>query len=112
MIAVVNSYFFELNSVKYQIELTIENFRGTTIGMDNNKMEGIFDKIYTPKQIAARGIISLVTQWRERERGRLNFFQIGRKILYSEIHIEDFLALCEKDGRNKNKKGGHDNADR
>ncbi len=73
--------------------------------MDSNKTEIILDKIYTPKEIAARGIISLVTQWRERARGRLKFFQIGRKILYSDIHITDFLALCEKDGRNKNEKG-------
>lgn len=69
----------------------------------DNKTEIMLEKIYTPKQIAARGIISLVTQWRERERGRLKFFQIGRKILYSDIHIADFLALCEQDGQNNSR---------
>lgn len=57
----------------------------------------LIDQLYTPKDLAKRGIMSLVTQWKERERGRLKFYQMGRKILYSEAHIKDFLDKCERD---------------
>lgn len=55
----------------------------------------LLDKLFTPKQIADRGILSLVTQWKEREKGRLKFYRIGRKILYSEAHVNGYLAQCE-----------------
>ena len=59
--------------------------------------ENLLDKLYTPKQIAERGILSLVTQWKERNNGRLKYYQMGRKILYSESHISDYLGLCESE---------------
>jgi hypothetical protein len=62
--------------------------------------DNLLDKLYTPKQIAERGILSLVTQWKERNNGRLKFYQIGRKILYSEAHISEYLSLCESELRN------------
>ena len=62
--------------------------------------ENLLDKLYTPKQIAERGILSLVTQWKERNSGRLKFYQMGRKILYSETHISDYLGLCESELQN------------
>lgn len=65
--------------------------------------ENLLDKLYTPRQIDERRILSLVMQWKERERGRLKFYQIGRKILYSEKHIFDYLALCESESQNKAK---------
>lgn len=61
----------------------------------NQKQANLLDTLYTPKQVAERGILSLVTQWKERENGRLKFCRSGRKILYSEQHISDYLALCE-----------------
>jgi hypothetical protein len=56
------------------------------------------DGLSTPKQIADRGILSLVAQWKERKRGRLKFYQIGRKILYNDQHIFEFLESCENEG--------------
>jgi len=59
--------------------------------------KNLLDTLYTPKQLADRGILSRVTQWKEREKGRLKYCQIGRKILYSEKHLADYLALCESE---------------
>jgi hypothetical protein len=40
--------------------------------------------------------ISLVTEWRLRQAGKLSHYQIGDKILYSHKHIDEFLASHEK----------------
>lgn len=53
------------------------------------------EKLFTPKQVAEKKILSLVQQWKERKLGRLNCYRIGKKILYSEKHLTDHLALCE-----------------
>jgi hypothetical protein len=53
------------------------------------------ERLHTPRQLADRRILSLVTQWKMRKNGRLKFYQIGTKILYSDRHIQDFLSLCE-----------------
>ena len=53
------------------------------------------EKLFTPKQLSEMKILSLVQQWKERKAKRLFCFRIGTKILYSEKHIADYLALCE-----------------
>lgn len=53
------------------------------------------DRLYTPKELAEKRVLSLVQQWKERKTGRLACYRIGRKILYSERHISDFLRICE-----------------
>lgn len=58
-------------------------------------MSQFSEKLYTPKQLDEERIISLVQQWKERRSGRLKCYRIGRKILYSERHLEDYFALCE-----------------
>ncbi len=68
--------------------------------MENEARNDLLESLKTPKQIDEMGIISLVTQWKERNRGRLNFYQIGRKILYSDKHLSDYLALCERKSKN------------
>lgn len=65
------------------------------------KQANLLDTLYTPKQLAARGILSLVTQWKERDRKRLKFYQFGRKIFYSEAHIQEYLSLCETKASSK-----------
>ena len=50
----------------------------------------------TPKQLADSGVMSLVYQWKKRKSGELKFYQIGRKILYSENHLQDFFKSCEQ----------------
>ncbi len=58
-------------------------------------MTELNEKLFTPKELDEKKIISLVQQWKERERGRLKCYRIGRKILYGEQHITDFLKACE-----------------
>ena len=58
-------------------------------------------KYFTPNDLDEKKIISKVTQWKERDRGRLKYYKIGRKILYGEHHLADFFALCESELLNK-----------
>lgn len=58
-------------------------------------MSSSLDQLFTPKQIAQRGIMSLVMQWKERSSGQLEFYKIGRRVLYSEQHILNYLAQRE-----------------
>jgi hypothetical protein len=59
-------------------------------------MSEFSEKLYTPKQLDEERVISLVQQWKERRSGRLKCYRIGRKILYSDRHISEYLALCEQ----------------
>jgi hypothetical protein len=45
----------------------------------------------TPKQLDEQGVISLVKQWQERKAGRLRCYRVGRKILYTEAHLNAYL---------------------
>lgn len=63
--------------------------------METDNSLGLLDRLFTPKQLAQRGIMSLVRQWQERRSGRLGYFQLGRRIFYSQKHLSDYLADCE-----------------
>lgn len=58
-------------------------------------MTALNEKLFTPKELSEMKVLSLVQQWKERKAGRLKCYRIGTKILYSEKHIADYLALCE-----------------
>jgi hypothetical protein len=64
-------------------------------------MSMLRDKFYTPKELDEMKILSLVQQWKERDRGRLKCYRIGRKILYGEQHLADYFSLCEVEAQNK-----------
>jgi hypothetical protein len=69
---------------------------------ENAKSENdLLEKLYTPKELDERGIISLVYQWQMRKSGKLNYYKLGTKILYSEKHLKDFFALCEQGESNE-----------
>jgi excisionase family DNA binding protein len=40
--------------------------------------------------------ISRVTAWRLRRDGKLSYYRVGRSIRYSEQHIAEYLASCER----------------
>lgn len=65
----------------------------------NNKVNhlgtNLLERLCTPKELNDRKILSYVQQWKERERGRLKCYRIGRKILYSEHHLSEFFSSCE-----------------
>ena len=55
------------------------------------------EALYTPNDLAEKGVMSLVKQWQERKAGRLQCYRIGRKILYGQHHLDAYFALCESD---------------
>jgi hypothetical protein len=57
------------------------------------------ERLYTPKDIAERGIMSHVKQWQERKAGRLLAYRVGRKVLYGQRHLDAYFAACESAGQ-------------
>ncbi|MDQ3011944.1 MAG: helix-turn-helix domain-containing protein [Acidobacteriota bacterium] len=48
------------------------------------------------EEVIERLGISRITAWRLRRDGKLSYYRVGRSIRYSEQHVADFLASCEK----------------
>lgn len=61
------------------------------------------ERLYTPNELAERGIMSLVMQWQERKSGRLPHYRIGRKVLYSQRHLDSYFAGCERGAESESK---------
>jgi hypothetical protein len=61
------------------------------------------EKLITPKQLRDARVISLQKQFEEREAGRLKCIRIGKKVLYRESHITEYLNLCERGGNSEAK---------
>ena len=40
--------------------------------------------------------VSRVTLWRMRQRGQLPHYKLGRRILYGQRHVEEFLRAHER----------------
>ena len=59
-------------------------------------MTETLEKLFTPKELDEKKIISTVKQWQERKSGRLQCYRIGKKILYSEQHLRDYFEQSEK----------------
>ena len=58
--------------------------------------------LLTPRDVEARHIMSKVMQWQERKAGRLAHIRIGRKVLYREEHIQDYLRRREREAVSDN----------
>jgi hypothetical protein len=66
------------------------------VAKECKRMGDIGERFYTPAEIADQGIMSLVAQWQRRKSGELKYIKIGKKVLYSQRHLDEFLAKCEK----------------
>lgn len=55
----------------------------------------------TPNDLAEARILSRSKQVDERNRGRLRCLKLGGKVLYTQQHITDYLALCEHGGQER-----------
>ena len=64
-----------------------------------------YPNLLSEKQAASRLGIARITLLRARDAGRIKFFRIGTRILYSEAQLTEFLEACEENGR-----GGNNNA--
>lgn len=54
--------------------------------------------LLSEKQAAKRLGIARITLLRAREAGRIKFFRIGTRVLYSEEQLTEFLLLCQRNG--------------
>jgi excisionase family DNA binding protein len=55
--------------------------------------------LLSEKQAAKRLGVARITLLRAREAGRIRFFRIGTRVLYSNEQLADFLAKCERNGQ-------------
>ena len=58
-----------------------------------------YPNLLSEKQAAKRLGIARITLHRARDAGRIRFFRIGTRVLYSEEQISEFLRLCESNRR-------------
>ena len=58
-----------------------------------------YPNLLSEKQAAKRLGIARITLLRAREAGRIKFFRIGTRVLYSEAQLVEFLVACERNGR-------------
>ena len=58
--------------------------------------------LLSEKEAAKRLGVARITLLRAREAGRIKFFRIGTRVLYSEAHLIEFLDACERNGRRPN----------
>jgi excisionase family DNA binding protein len=58
-----------------------------------------YPNLLSEKRAASRLGIARITLLRAREAGRIKFFRIGTRVLYSEAQLIEFLNACEQKGR-------------
>ena len=58
-----------------------------------------YPNLLSEKQAAKRLGVARITLLRAREAGRIRFFRIGTRVLYSEAQLIEFLDACERNGR-------------
>ena len=57
-----------------------------------------YPNLLSEKQAAKRLGVARITLLRAREKGRIRFFRIGTRVLYSHQQLVDFLMSCERNG--------------
>jgi excisionase family DNA binding protein len=53
-------------------------------------------KNLSEREAADRLGVSRLTLWRARQRGEIAFLRIGRRVLYSDLHIREFERRHER----------------
>src|SRR5438309_3984648 len=57
-----------------------------------------YPNLLSEKQAAKRLGVARITLLRAREAGRIKFFRIGTRVLYSEEQLTEFLLVCQRNG--------------
>lgn len=63
--------------------------------MNDNTANGLISE----REATVRLGVSRTTLLRAREAGRIRFFRICTRVLYSEEQLDEFLAACERNGQ-------------
>lgn len=58
-----------------------------------------YPNLLSEKEAAKQLGIARITLLRAREAGRIRFFRIGTRVLYSAEHLTEFLSNCERNIR-------------
>lgn len=59
--------------------------------------QGVSSGEYLSESTAARELgISRITLFRARHAGRISYYRIGSRVVYSRQHLADFLQACEE----------------
>lgn len=53
----------------------------------------------TEEEFAERVGVSKITIWRLRRAGKVAHYKIGTRVLYSEMHVSEFLSRYERAAR-------------
>jgi excisionase family DNA binding protein len=58
-------------------------------------------KLLSEREAAVRCGISRITLLRIRKAGRIGFYRIGTRVLFSQVQLEEFLASVEEGKRSR-----------
>jgi excisionase family DNA binding protein len=58
-------------------------------------MSEVTEKLLSAKEAVERLGISKPTLCRLMQRGKIGYYRVGMRVLFSDKHISDFLAACE-----------------
>lgn len=65
------------------------------------------EEVLTESEACLRYHLSRTTLWDARENKKtLKCFKVGRKVLYANSHLREFLATCEQGGNESQHKEG------
>jgi len=67
-----------------------------------------YPNLLSEKQAAERLGVARITLLRAREAGRIRFFRIGTRVLYSAEQLTEFLNACERNGHRPNHANGRE----
>jgi excisionase family DNA binding protein len=62
------------------------------------------EPLLSEKQAAQRLGIARISLLRARQKGRVRFYRIGTRVLFSQDHLREFLARAERNGPPRNRK--------
>jgi excisionase family DNA binding protein len=79
--------------------LSAARFSLLVIRKEPKMSEGGDEKLYSEREAAAKLGVSRVTILRARQAGRIGFYRIGTRVLFSDEHLRAFLASCERKGK-------------
>ena len=54
------------------------------------------ETLYTVEEAAKKYKVSTITLYRARKAKQLAFYQIGRRVLMSQSHLDNYFASCEQ----------------
>ena len=61
-------------------------------------------KVFTEAEASMEIGVSRTTMWRLREEGKIPFRQVGRRVLYTQEHLQAFIDRCERQTKTKSKR--------